>query len=704
MSRHDMKINSLKYLFLLFVISCNIVEKNASYQPGEYVGGLKCVECHKEEYDLWLGSHHDWAMKKPGAMTVFGDFNNVNFTADDEEYFFFRKMGDYYVRYSNPDFPAEDYKIAYTFGVTPLQQYLIKFPDGKYQTLRATWDSDSNRWFNQYTGDTIPQTDWLHWQQGGQRWNTMCAECHSTNLAKGYNLAEDKFETTYDDINVNCEACHGPGGAHMNWAAQDEPHGDPQTLLAADRIEQLNVCAGCHARRTKLTEVMKPGEYFDDQFRIQTINSSFYHPDGQILEEDYVIGSFMQSKMFHKDVKCTNCHNGHSMELIKTGNQLCLQCHEPPYDSKAHHFHEENTQAAQCIECHMTGAVYMGNDFRRDHSFRNPRPDQSVKYGTPNACNGCHADQTAEWSAKWVEEWYGPERPDHFSNYLLEAANPPYDDSTRKELLRFIVDLDYPAIARATALEYYPLAGAEDELNMLLNALKDSAALVRYHALNKLTVFPLEERLGVALEMARDSTRSVRIGSAELIVEQLLNQLPSEERAYSIRAREELEAMMRANADFPSGRLQRGDYYFRQNNIRQAVKEYETALKMDSLLTPVYSNLATAYNVLKENEKAIATLDKLIELEPGYARAYYLRGLLNYEMGSSEQAIDDLRVAVELDPFNFRAMLNLANLMLQTGDFLRAEAIIRRAIAIDPTSSEANRILQIVLEQKELNP
>jgi tetratricopeptide (TPR) repeat protein len=219
-----------------------------------------------------------------------------------------------------------------------------------------------------------------------------------------------------------------------------------------------------------------------------------------------------------------------------------------------------------------------------------------------------------------------------------------------------------------------------------------------------LSVFPLEERLGVALELSRDTTRAVRIGTAELIVEQDLDQLPPEQRAYAIRAREELEAQLLANADFPAGRLQAGDYYFRRNNVQRAVKEYEIALKMDSLLTPVYTNLATGYNLLGKNEQAIFALNKLTELEPEYSRGYYLRGLLHYEMGNAQLAISDLQVAVNLDPLNFRALLNLGNLYLQIGQIKEAELIIQQALALNPTSSEADQLLRLIREQKTINP
>ena len=407
-------------LSLLIIFSCSKRESTQTstaelYQANEYVGEAACISCHEKEYNDWRGSHHDWAMKLPNDTTVLGDFNDISFSADGDSYLFHKDDSLYYVTATDGKGITQEYTIAYTFGVTPLQQYLIKFPDGKYQTLRATWDTEKKEWFNQYAGQEIPHGDWLHWTEGGQRWNTMCAECHSTNLTKNYNPVKDAFNTSYDIINVSCEACHGPAGAHMNWAALDNPVGDTMIVsLGWERVEQFNQCAGCHARRVKLTEVMKPNVAFDDQFRLQTISSEFYHPDGQIREEDYVFGSFTQSKMFHNGVKCSNCHNAHSMELVYQGNLLCMQCHEVKYNAKEHHFHELETEGAQCIECHMTGALFMVNDFRRDHSFRNPRPDQSMKYGTPNACNGCHDDKSAKWSAYWVVKWYGPERIDHF--------------------------------------------------------------------------------------------------------------------------------------------------------------------------------------------------------------------------------------------------------------------------------------------------
>ncbi len=692
--------NYFLVLLILLIIGCSGQEsspttKEVAYRANEYVGAAACIGCHQKEYADWQGSHHDLAMRLPHDTTVLGDFNNVSFSADGESYFFYRQDSSFYVRATVAG-AEHDYKIAYTFGVAPLQQYLIKFPDGKYQTLRATWNTEKKEWFNQYAGQVIAPNDWLHWTRGGQRWNTMCAECHSTNLQKNYNPRKDEFNTTYAAINVSCESCHGAGGAHMNWAAQESPDGDPHIILGWQRTEQFNQCAGCHARRVKLTEVMKPDVAFDDQFRLQTITTEYYHADGQIREEDYVFGSFVQSKMFDKNVRCTNCHQPHSLQLHYDGNLLCLQCHEVTYNTSEHHFHEPDSENSQCVSCHMTGKVYMGNDFRRDHSFRVPRPDQSIKYDTPNACTGCHDDKTDQWAANWIVKWYGNERADHFSDHLLKAATPPYADDTRQEVLRFIQQLQYPAISRATALEYYPLVGDEADYNMLITALGDSSALVRANALDKFQPFPMPQRASLAIKFLDDPARVVRLAATRLMADADLGGLPANERQLAMRARAELEAMLRANADFPLGRLQLGDYYFRQGNNQRAISEYEMALQMDSLLTPVYSNLATAYSIAGNNERALATLNQLIRLEPTYGRGYYLRGLLQYEIGNITAAISDLARAVALEPANYRAYYNLANLYYTRGDLAKAKQTITQGLGLQPDDEDGQQLLQII--------
>lgn len=701
-------IQSLSILFFsVLIVSCNsnpgkknydkITKANIKYADG-YVGDKNCVSCHEKENNLWKGSDHDLAMQVANDSTVLGDFNNVKIEIDGVKYFFYKQENKFLVQVNEIDGSEKVYQINYTFGVTPLQQYLVDFPKGKKQVLRVTWNSKDHKWFHQYAGDKIKSHDWLHWTKSAQNWNTMCAECHSTNLKKNYFVEKDSFHTTYSFINVSCEMCHGPGENHVNWANADPKDKNYQILNGKTQNQQVNLCAPCHSRRTKLTENLEPGEYFEDQYMIQTINTNFYHADGQIDDEDYVFGSFMQSMMYANKVKCSDCHDMHSMKLKFDGNTLCLQCHvNTTYNTKKHHFHNENTDASQCINCHMTGKNYMGNDFRRDHSFRVPRPDQSEKYGTPNACNGCHKDKSNKWAANYIKKWYGSKRKDHFSDQLILSSQQNLTTSQRNELDDFINDLKYPAIARATAISNLNYT-TNEQYSSLLTALNDSSALVRFNALSKFRYVPMQDRMPVVLKHLTDTTKMVRIGAAEIAIGFDENSLSDVDKTNLINARRELETMMYSNADFSTGRMQLGDYFLQNNDLVTAIKHYQIALEKDSLLFPVYSNLATAYSMKGDNKKAMQTLETWMKLQPENSRPYYLRALLNFELKNDDKAVADLKKAIRLNANDTRAMYNLATYYYQKKMLIGALKNIQKALKIEPANRDYRYLLALIYQ------
>ena len=694
------------YILIIFFISCNtdskqehykeITQSSTQYIDG-YVGDQNCVSCHEKENDLWKGSHHDLAMQVANDSTVLGDFNNVKKVIDGVKYHFYKQNNKFLVKIKEIDGSEKIYQITYAFGLTPLQQYLVDFDKGKKQVLRVTWDSKDNKWFHQYAGDKISTHDWLHWTKTAQNWNTMCAECHSTNLKKNYFVEKDSFHTTYSYINVSCEMCHGPGEKHVNWANSDPKDKNFQIILGKTQQEQVNLCAPCHARRSKLSANLEPGKHFEDQYMIQTLGTNFYHADGQIEEEDYVFGSFMQSMMYANKVKCSDCHDMHSMQLKFDGNTLCAQCHvNTTYDTKKHHFHKENTEASQCINCHMTGKNYMGNDFRRDHSFRVPRPDQSVKYNTPNACKGCHEDESNQWAADWIKKWYGPKRRDHFSDALILSSQNNLNDEQRKDLDNFINDLKYPAIVRATVINNLNYINNE-QFGALLISLQDSSALVRYHALIKFRALPMQDRMSIVLKHVNDTTKLVRIGAAQLAIGFDENNLNDIEKSNLIKSRRELETMLYGNADFSTGRMQLGDYFLQNNDINTAIKHYKMAIQKDSLLFPVYSNLATAYSIHGENNMALQTMETWMKLEPTSGRPYYLRGLLNFELKENDKAIADLKKAILLDPNDTRSMYNLATYYFQERkDLQLAEKYIKTALKVEPENQDFKYLLALI--------
>ena len=434
-----------------------------------YVGHDTCIKCHQPQYDLWHGSDHDRAMDYATEKSVLGDFNDTKFEYHGVTTRFFRKGGKYMVNTEGPDGQYRDYEIKYTFGVRPLQQYMVEFPDGRVQVLRESWDVNQKKWFFVTPPDVLNERirpgDPLHWTGIAQNWNTTCADCHSTNAHKNYDPKANTYKTSWEEINVSCEECHGPGSVHVDLATRWSPFWDRNigyglpALKAKNLDLQLETCAKCHARRYQIHEDFRPGKPFLNYYEPVLLQQGLYQADGQILDEVYEYDSFLQSKMHANHVRCTDCHDPHSLKLKYQGNNLCTQCHEPhnpaKYDTPAHHHHEPGTPGSLCINCHMASRLYMVIDERRDHSFRLPRPDLSVELGTSNACNKCHTkpSENAQWAADAIKKWFGarPKRDPHWGPAI--KAGREGKPEGEKLLLALIAKSSTPSIVKATAID-----------------------------------------------------------------------------------------------------------------------------------------------------------------------------------------------------------------------------------------------------------
>ncbi|MEM9589361.1 MAG: multiheme c-type cytochrome, partial [Planctomycetota bacterium] len=486
-----------------------------------FVGRESCIDCHPGESQSFAGSHHDLAMDVATDETVLGDFDDATIEHDGIVSRLFRDGDRFMVRTEGETGEMEDFEIKYVFGVDPLQQYMVEFDRPKdlpsdqiarLQVLRISWDTHAKRWFYLRppdVDDKLEPDDPLHWTGIAQRWQTMCADCHSTDLRRNFDVATQQYHTTFSEIDVSCEACHGPGSLHLELANRrslfwDRNHGyGLAKLKGKDPTAQLESCAPCHSRRGVMQEGFQPGQDYCNFFQLENLREETYHRDGQIKDEVYVYGSFVQSKMYHQGIRCTDCHDPHTAQLKHEGNAVCTSCHQHAagkYDVPSHHHHAVGTEAAQCVNCHMPHTTYMDVDARRDHSLRVPRPDLSVKLGTPNACSGCHVtDQldslkqsvapevletlvdyadwqlaaednaaiadaimtTDQWCDDACEKWYGEQRkqPAHFAEAL--AAFRDGEASADDRMLRLILTPEpfTPSLARATALAEFGASG-----------------------------------------------------------------------------------------------------------------------------------------------------------------------------------------------------------------------------------------------------
>ncbi|MCR4415768.1 MAG: hypothetical protein NUV77_25420, partial [Thermoguttaceae bacterium] len=507
----------------------------------QYVGRDACVPCHAKEAALWEGSDHDRAMDPATPETVLGDFDNRQFEHFGVISTMSRRDGAFFMTTDNRQGQRETFAIKYVLGYRPLQQYLVEFPDGRIQCLPVAWDTETKRWFHLYPDEPIPHDDPLHWTRSLQNWNYMCADCHTTDLRKNYDVTTNRYRTTFSEIDVSCEACHGPGSLHVRLANRwsffwDRRYGYGLPRLAdEDHRVQIETCAPCHAHRRVVYPGFRPGEKFLDYYEPAMLDGELYYPDGQILEEDYEYSSFLQSRMYHQKVRCSNCHDPHSTRVKFRDNRLCGQCHVPAkYDTPNHHHHPDATKPGTlCVECHMPKTTYMVVDPRLDHSIRVPRPDLTVSLGIPNACTGCHHDaargETAQWATDKVLEWYGPRKgPPHFA-HAIEAGRRGKPEAV-EQLIDVVRRKDTRAIVRASAIALlgnYPASQVE---TVVVGALDDPEALVRvaavrgFHGLypsetrwrrDRAVLDPGQTRRDEALtRMLHDPVRAVRPRSA----------------------------------------------------------------------------------------------------------------------------------------------------------------------------------------------
>ncbi|GAB1308723.1 multiheme c-type cytochrome [Urechidicola sp. KH5] len=656
------------------------ISKSSAMPASHFVGSQDCKSCHQKEFDTWKGSHHDNAMKVADSITVLGDFNNITFKNNGVSARFFKQENEYFVHTEGIDGTYKDFKIDYTFGIYPLQQYLIAFENGEYQCLTTAWDSKKGKWFSLLDNSIdINHGDWLHWTGGAMSWNTMCADCHSTDLKKNYDAITDTYTTTFSEINVSCEACHGPASAHITYYKEGKTGAAPEMYMHKDMTseEVVDKCARCHSRRSQITPYFDYQGKFTDHYAPSLLVDGLYELDGQINDEVYVYGSFVQSKMYHNGVSCKDCHDVHSLKLKKHGNDLCLQCHTPDYNSQEHHFHSNNSKGAQCINCHMTGKIYMGNDYRRDHSFRIPRPDQSVTYGTPNACTQCHTDKTDEWAAQVVIDKFGPDRADHFSDHMLKGY---FEDRGAFEMV--IANHGYPDIVRATALGQFSNQYLDqDQLNNLRSYLKDSSEFVRNEALMAIERLQVPNQAFAINQQLNDSSRVVRISAARYFA--MLGEEGADLVKYS-NAKKEFLTSLELNADFASGQHQIGLYHQANNNIMGAIKAYERAIEIDGYYNRARMNLALLYYQQGEVVKAENLYLKVVEQEPEFGYSYYMLGLLYNELGNNAEAIKYLKLAIEKEPTNQNAYYNYAIKLQESKDFEASIKVLNKGLQSYP--------------------
>jgi len=552
---------------------------------------------------------------------------------------------------------------------------------------------------------------------------------------------------------VACEACHGPGSQHVAWAetsqtgkadaskglvveladrdggtwSTDPQTGKPRRSEPRASHSEIEVCARCHSRRGQIWADYEFGKPLYNTHRLAVLDQQLYFPDGQIKDEVYVYGSFIQSRMYAAGVTCHDCHEPHSLKLRAAGDSLCTRCHlAARYATERHHRHPQGSPGSACTACHMPQRTYMVIDERADHSLRVPRPDLSETLNTPNACNGCHTDRSAAWAVKTLADWYpdSQHRGPQFGEALAAAQRNAADAGAR--LLALAADQDQPAIARATALDVAATRARPQDLMTVQRLLADDNALVRAAALRWLENTDLRTRVDQAWPLLDDPARSVRLEAAHLLAPVSTQGVPDKlRRQLDGRIDEYIEAQ-EVNAERPEAHLNLGGMAAARGQMKEAEQEYQTALRLDPSFAPAYANLADLYRqmdrdaegekvlrngiehvsesaalhyalgLLQVREKrmaeATAALARATELAPDSGQYRYVYALALQRQGKLDQAIDALLEVLNRDAANRDARLALIGVYRERGDAAEARRQAEELLRLDPDDAAAKKL------------
>jgi predicted CXXCH cytochrome family protein len=611
-----------------------------------------------------------------------------------------------------------DAKVAYTFGIEPLQQYLLEMPGGRLQAHGMAWDTRQLAWFHSYQAQGVDHQDRLHWTGSVQNANFMCIECHANDFKRNYDATTDTFASRWQAPGVGCQSCHGPASGHMEWAASSQASKPDQqdssmgfaaspSIAAAEEVE---MCASCHSRRSPLDDGYQHGNALMDDFLPSILSAELYEVDGKIKEEVFEHGSFIQSRMHAAGVVCSDCHNPHSGELRSSGNGVCTQCHnsnaQPTgiaiqggglraknYDSPDHHKHLGGSPGAQCINCHMPGKLYMSNDLRHDHSFTSPNPAQALNLGHSDACLGCHQKvEPGQVVAQFLAQY--PEALPRDGGYAQDiAAARGGKPGAAAALFRQLARDDQQAIRVATLISELPRYPSLAALQHLASAVRHPDHSVRVAAVNSLPALASENQLrDLIAPVAADSIRAVRLAAAWQLAQ------------LSANARSGLTAWPALRTEYEqvqNNLLERADAHFnlamlyqlsgREDKVEAALRD---TLEHDSAFFPaIIMQAQWQEQYFRLPQRGLTLLQQAIARYPDEPSLHHALGLALVRQGNLADALPELTLAQQLGPDNADYAYVLAVALHDSGEKDRALRLLERQLKADP----ANRQVRLAL-------
>ena len=650
-------------------------------------------------------------METASLKNVLGDFENTEFSYFGRTTRFFKTGDSFRITTENQQGQPETFTVAYTLGYKPLQQYLVEIGGGRIQALPFAWDSrdkkdGGQRWFHLYPKDNVTPANPLFWTRPLQNWNHMCGDCHTTGFSKNYSDAGNTFASRWSEPGNGCESCHGAGSAHVEARkiAGAATAGDSLIGVLRTQKAQIDQCGVCHARRVRLRETAPHERMIEtmlETWRPQLPQEGLYFVDGQIREEVFEIGSFLQSRMAAKGVLCTDCHDPHTARLKAEGNALCTQCHAvETFDRAEHHFHKPGTAGAQCVSCHMPERTYMLVDPRRDHRLAIPRPDLSDSLATPNPCTTCHADRPNSWAAEAVRKQASTRKGPGYApaeTWGLAAWQAHRQGRPATEILN---DLwTKPSLTSATPISKAAVLASlktltPESLGTLASQRSAREPLVRLGALQAAGKVPFPQRLSLLIEMVRDSSLAIRLEAASLLAGTDRTTLSGDQRASLDAALAEYRQWLKHDADRAETMAALAALQAAEGDLAGAQASFEKALQRDETSLTVLLNYADFHRAQGNDTAAEPLLSRAATLYPEAAGVHFALGLLRVRQKRAPEAVPELALAARLSPDDSNYAYVYAVSLYSTGQTGTALSVLDRARSRFPANAEISSALK----------
>jgi tetratricopeptide (TPR) repeat protein len=617
-------------------------------------------------------------MQRPSDKPVLGDFNDTSVEFHNIKSRFFIKANQYFIETLNKKGITQTFPVVYTFGFDPLQQYILDTGNGHMQAFNIAWDTrdkaqGGQRWFHLQPSETITNEHPFFWQRHFQNWNSRCAECHTTGYEKNYQAETNSYATQFAEATVGCESCHGPAVLHQTQAKSDTfdsnkgfnqllgkppawgfaPEDPIANLVSGKNSQYIQQCADCHSRRLPIADKTRTIDESPPDFHsvnvLSLLSANLYFDDGQIKDEVFVMGSFLQSKMAKAGVTCSNCHNPHSGQLTLPGNQTCTQCHSADtYDSEKHHQHQANSAGAQCVDCHMPARTYMQVDDRRDHSFVIPNADISNSTDSPNACLSCHQTkdltwvktQLANWGDKNLEAISTLAATDHWSNIHLLSGQE------QVVFARQTLATTSPIVA-AKLLEIINQQPNQTSVSIAIEQLNSAQPLLRRAAIDVLRHLPPEQGYQYLYPMLEDPVKSVRFHATSLLAS-WLSQMPKTLLPNLDSVLQEYKTSLLVTADFPSSQISLAQLALAIGDNKTAQKHFEQALTIAPNLPLAMLAFADFWRQTNNQTNELAILEKALSLHTDFSDVLHQYGLFWVRKKEYKKATEWLVKASEL--------------------------------------------------------